>query len=65
MLLFTFPYGVSCNDFETKFNKDIFKIFDNELTTLMKKELITVENGYIKLTNKGIDFANIVWEEFV
>lgn len=57
--------GVSCNDFETKFNKDIFEIFDNELTTLMKKELITVENGYIKLTNKGIDFANIVWEEFV
>ncbi len=57
--------GISCCTFEEKFGKDIFDVFEKELTTLMQKDLITAENGYIKLTNKGIDLANIVWEEFV
>ena len=57
--------GISCSTFEEKFGKDIFDVFEKELTTLMQKDLITAENGYIKLTNKGIDLANIVWEEFV
>ena len=26
---------------------------------------IEIEEDYIRLTKKGIDFANIVWEEFV
>ena len=57
--------GLSCSNFESKFDKDIFDVFGDELTTLMEKDLITVDNGNIKLSNKGIDLANIVWEEFV
>lgn len=57
--------GVECIKFETKFNKDVFEVFDKEIEKLLNEELITIENGNIKLTNKGIDLANLVWEEFV
>jgi len=28
-------------------------------------KLVNIDENYIKLTNKGIDLANLVWEEFV
>lgn len=57
--------GISCSEFETKFGKDVFEEFGNEIEKLMKQELIEIEEDYIKLSNKGIDLANLVWEEFV
>ena len=57
--------GVSCSDFETKFGKDVFEEFGNEIEKLLKQELIEIEEDNIKLSNKGIDLANLVWEEFV
>lgn len=57
--------GVDCDKFETKFSKDVFEVFGNEIEKLLKQELIEVENGAIKLSKKGIDLANLVWEEFI
>jgi len=57
--------GVDCDKFETKFSKDVFEVFGTEIEKLLKQELIEVETGIIKLSNKGIDLANLVWEEFV
>lgn len=57
--------GVSCSNFETKFGKDVFEEFGNEIEKLLKQELIEIEEDNIKLSNKGIDLANLVWEEFV
>ena len=37
----------------------------NELNKLVQEDLIEIDIDQIKLTNKGIDLANIVWEEFV
>ena len=30
-----------------------------------ENKLIEIDTNYIKLTKKGIDLANLVWEEFV
>ena len=57
--------GVSINVFKNKFNKNPIYLFRNELNKLVKEKLILVDGNYIKLTEKGIDFANIVWEEFI
>ena len=57
--------GVSISDFKNKFVENPIFIFRQELDTLVKQELIEIEEDNIKLTNKGIDLANIVWEEFV
>ena len=57
--------GININDFKAKFVKNPIYVFRNELKKLTDEELIVVEGSTIKLTNKGIDLANLVWEEFV
>ena len=41
------------------------KYIGQKIEKLLKQELIEVENGAIKLSKKGIDLANLVWEEFI
>jgi len=57
--------GISIQKFEEKFVENPIFLFRNELNNLVKEELIEVDGDIIKLTNKGLDLANIVWEEFV
>lgn len=57
--------GVSCSNFETKFGKDVFEEFGREIEKLLKQELIEIEEDSIRLSSKGVDLANLVWEEFV
>ena len=57
--------GVDCSKFENKFSKDIFEVFEKEIEKLVREELMEIKEGKIKLSNKGIDLANIVWEEFI
>ena len=57
--------GVSIREFKNKFNGNPLFKFKEELEKLKKDKLIEIQKDKIKLTNKGIDLANIVWEEFV
>lgn len=57
--------GINVEDFYNKFDIDFFKEFKTKYEKLSNLGLITLENGYIKLTEKGLDFANIVWKEFI
>ena len=57
--------GVSIQKFEEKFVENPIFIFRNELNKLVEQELLEVDGDTIKLTNKGLDLANLVWEEFV
>lgn len=57
--------GVNIFEFEKKFNVSPIVIFCKELEKLNHEGLIIVIDENIKLTNKGIDLANLVWEEFV
>ena len=57
--------GVSISKFKEKFGENPIYLFRNELEKLVNEKLIVVDLDNIKLTNKGLDLANIVWEEFV
>ena len=57
--------GVSIKEFKNKFGENPIYIFRKELEKLEKMKLIQIDGDEIKLTNKGIDLANIVWQEFV
>lgn len=57
--------GVSISKFKEKFGENPIYLFRNELQKLVEEGLIVVDLDNIKLTNKGLDFANLVWEEFV
>lgn len=57
--------GVNITEFKNKFVDNPIYLFRNELNKLIKENLVQVDENNIKLTNRGIDVANIVWEEFV
>lgn len=57
--------GISIQEFKNKFVGNPLYIYRNELEKLVKEQLIEIELDRIKLTEKGLDFANIVWEEFI
>ena len=57
--------GVRISDFERKFRINPLFYFRFEISKLTDEELIEVDLDYIKLTKKGLDFANLVFEEFV
>lgn len=57
--------GVSISKFKNKYKENPLFLFKNELKELVEQKLIIVGGDRIKLTNKGLDLANIVWEKFV
>ena len=57
--------GVNIAEFERKFNINPIVKYSTILEKLNHEGLIEVNGANIRLTNKGIDLANIVWEEFV
>lgn len=57
--------GINIQDFKNKFVDNPIYLYREELNKLVMDKLVNVDENYIKLTNKGIDLANLVWEEFV
>ena len=65
MLGFRKIEGIYISDFKNKFIDNPLYLFRKELSSLVKKDFILIEGDNIRLTNKGIDFANIVFEKFI
>lgn len=56
--------GLNIKETNEKFKTDILKKYKEKLEKLEKLKLINIDEN-IYLTDKGLDLANIVWEEFV
>ncbi len=57
--------GVNVGDFRMKFSKDVFIVFKKQIEKLLTADLIELNKSNIRLTKKGLDLANLVWEEFI
>jgi len=57
--------GIKISNFKEKFIENPIYVYHKELEKLVSEKLIKVEGDWIKLTNKGLDLANLVWEKFV
>lgn len=57
--------GIKISSFKEKFIENPIYVYHKELEKLVSEKLIKVEGDWIKLTNKGLDLANLVWEKFV
>lgn len=57
--------GISISKFEHKFQINPLFYFRFEISKLVEQDLIEIDLDNIKLTKKGIDFANLVFEEFI
>lgn len=61
--------GVNVEETYEKFDVDVCEKFEKEINKMVKKGLLEIAYDkavkHIRLTSKGLDFANIVWEEFI
>ena len=57
--------GVKISDFKNKFIDNPIYLYRESLNKLVTQGLIEIDIDSIRLTNRGIDLANLVWEEFV
>ena len=65
MLGFRKIEGVDISKFKEKYGENPIFLFRKELDKLVSEGLIEVDLNNIRLTNKGLDLANIVFEEFI
>ena len=51
--------------FKEKYGINPIYCYRLELDQLVRDDLVEVDDDFIKLTKRGIDLANLVWEKFV
>ena len=57
--------GVYIQNFKEKFGENPIYLYRKEFEKLVQEELLEIDGDVIRFTNKGLDLANLVWEEFV
>lgn len=57
--------GININKFREKFQTTPLVRYNKQLTKLLQENLIIINTNNIRLSKKGLDLANIVWEEFI
>ena len=57
--------GINICEFKTKFKQDIFELYKDKIDLLISKGLLEKTEDNIRLTYKGEDLANVVWQEFI
>jgi len=57
--------GIKIEEFNRNFGINILDIYKESVENNIKKELLVIENGYIKLTEKGIELSNSVMSDFI
>lgn len=57
--------GVSLERFEQRYGQTLYDVYGKELDELLQKELIIIEQGYIKLTLRGRFIGNEVFQYFL
>ncbi|WP_053364717.1 radical SAM family heme chaperone HemW [Bacillus sp. FJAT-27251] len=57
--------GVSIRHFQEKFEQDLLGLFHEEINGLKARQLIEQEDGYLRLTRKGLFLGNEVFQAFL
>lgn len=57
--------GVNRSHFQQKFNEPVEKYYADEIESLIKRELLMVEDDFLRLTQKGKYLGNEVFQKFL
>lgn len=57
--------GVDISAFKAKFAQNPLFLFRKEIQKLVDEGLLVIDLNQIRLTRRGLDLANLVWEQFV
>jgi len=65
LLGFRLTKGISARVFKARFGCGYQEVFADSLDLLLRQHLIAIEGDLIRLSRKGLDFANDVFRQFV
>lgn len=65
MLRFRTSDGVDPEEFKKRFGRDVEDLFGDRLNKLISDGMLEILDGRYTLTRKGLDFANLVFGEFI
>lgn len=57
--------GVDCREFQDKFGQKMEEVYGKVLDKMMSQGLLLREDGYIRLSDKGVDVSNYVMAGFL
>lgn len=57
--------GISIKEFKNKFKIDIYGVFGEEIKKNIARGLLELSGDFLRLTPKGQDLANTVWQDFI
>jgi len=57
--------GISIDDFNNKFEADFLELYKNQIDKLLNYNLIIIDKNIVKLSKRGMDISNYVFEEFL
>lgn len=57
--------GININDFNNKFETNFLELYKNQMDKLLNNNLIILDKDTVKLSKKGMDISNYVFEEFL
>ena len=57
--------GISLSEFEQRFSVSAFHVYGIPLKKMIKEELLICSEGWVRLSDRGIDVSNYVLREFI
>lgn len=57
--------GISLQLFESTFGRTLYEYYGANIAKMQKENLVIIEDGYLRLTEKGIDISNYVFGELL
>ena len=57
--------GIPMNEFCKAFDRDIFEVYGPQIRKMEEQGLLIVQDGRIRLTERGTDVSNYVFSEFI
>lgn len=57
--------GISPEEFNNRYNRDIFSVYGNEIDECIEAGLLVSVGKRLKLSSKGLDYANKVFRKFI
>lgn len=57
--------GISVKEFEDTFEQTLEECYGENIARMQNEQLLTMEDGFLKLTKKGIDISNFVFVEIL
>ena len=57
--------GISMKEFCEAFGRDIFEVYGTQIRKMEELGLLIVQDGEIRLTERGTDVSNYVFSEFI